>query len=335
MPGNVPDQSQYSRRIPDPHLQEVLVRTFQTYQHLILLSRNKMPFTPSLAQLELLQHGLYPFRMDCTGFQLSPARYPYASWGYVATEKKALPSGRLHVVQEGIHGLIANYGPSGGHEHESPVAEVFLNETQEINTWLRENSVQEQLRPFISFDRGYWKADRFRELDQRGGGWSIPWKKRTLIRVQLEILEFPTSETEPLEVLVWASDSKQSWRRIIGNLDPTVKQVWDVLTNDWSLRATTILQLQKERWEIETLFQWIKQHTTIKRPLGNSWMSFVTHCLLVTLLQIVLVFYLLLIGFSRWQNHLTLLLENLHYSDSEPWPEYYLLADKGFSMVGE
>ena len=335
MPGNVPDQSQYSRRIPDKRLQEVLVRTFQTYQQLIPLSQKKMPFTPSLAQLELLQHGFYPFRMDCTGFQLSPARYPYASWGYVATEKRTLPSGRLHVIQEGIHGLITNYGPSGGHEHESPVAEVLLNETQEINAWLRENSVQEQLRPFISFDRGYWKADRFRELDQRGWGWSIPWKKRTLIGVQLEILEFPTSEEEPLEVLVWASNSDQPWRRIIGNLDPTTDQVWDVLTNDWFLRATTILQLQKERWEIETLIQWIKQHTTIKRPLGNSWMNFVTHCLLVTLLQIILVYYLLLIGVSRWQNHLTLLIENLRYSDSEAWPEYYILADKRFLMVGE
>jgi len=273
--------------------------------------------------------------MDCTAFKLSPTRYPYATWGYVATEKISLPSGRLHVIQEGIHGFIANYGPSGGHEHESPIAEVLLNETKEINTWLRENSIQEQLRPFVTFDRAYWKADRFRELDQRGWGWSIPWKKRTLIRVQLEMLEFPVSETEPLEVLVWASDSDQPWRRIIGKPDPTVDQVWDVLTNDWFLRATTILQLQKERWEMETLFQWIKQHTTIKRPLGNSWMSFVTHCLLVTLLHIMLVYYLLLIGFSRWQTHLTLLLENLQYSDSEPWPEYYLLGEKGLPMVGE
>ncbi|PWI46686.1 hypothetical protein CEE45_15615 [Candidatus Heimdallarchaeota archaeon B3_Heim] len=91
-----------------------------------------------------------------------------------------------------------------------------------------------------------------------------------------------------------------------------------------------MLQLQKERWEIETLFQWIKQHTTIKRPLGKSWMSFVTHCLLVTLLQIILFYYLLLLGFTRWQDHLTSLLENLRYSDLEPWPNSYLIAERLF-----
>lgn len=326
--GNVPDQSQYSRRIPDQALQEVLVRTFQTYQHLIPMSRQKMPFTPSQAQLELLQQGYYPFRMDCTALELSPDRYIYATLGYVAAEKKALPSARLHVVQDSLHGFITNYGPSGGHEHESPVAGVLLNETEEINAWLRENAIQGQLRPFITFDRGYWKEARFHELDQWGWGWSIPWKKRTLVRIQLEMLEFPTSETEPLEVLVWSSNSDHPWRRVIGRANPLTDQVWDVLTNDWSLRATTILQLQKERWEIETLFQWLKQHTTIKRPLGTTWMSFVTHCLLVSLLHLLLVYYLLLLGFPRWQDQLTLLVENLRYSDIEPWPDYYLIGEK-------
>ena len=95
-----------------------------------------------------------------------------------------------------------------------------------------------------------------------------------------------------------------------------------------SLPSLVILQLQKERWGIETLFQWIKQHTTIKQPLGKSWMSFVTHCLLVTLLYIILFYYLLLLGFTRWQDQLTLLLENLRHSDLEPWPDCYFIAEK-------
>ncbi|MHA1227939.1 MAG: hypothetical protein ACTSPV_14425, partial [Candidatus Hodarchaeales archaeon] len=97
---------------------------------------------------------------------------------------------------------------------------------------------------------------------------------------------------------------------------------------DLLLPPSVVLQLQKERWEIETFFQWLKQHTTIKRPLGKSWMCFVTHCLLVTLLHIILLYYLLLLGFTRWQSHLTLLLENLRYSDLDPWPDSYLLAER-------
>ena len=118
------------------------MRTFQTYQHLIRMSHQKMPFTLSQAQLELLQQGYYPFRMDYTALELSPDRYIYATVGYVAAEKEALPSARLHVIQDSLHGLIANYGPSGSHEHESPIAGVLLNETEEINAWLRENSIQ-------------------------------------------------------------------------------------------------------------------------------------------------------------------------------------------------
>lgn len=326
--GNVPTQGQYSRKVPDKRIQEVLIRMFQTYQHLIPMTHKKLPATPSNAQFTLLQHGYYPFRMDCTSMKLSPDRYPYATCGYVASEKRSLPSARIHTVQEGIHGFITNYGPSGGSEHESPVAEVLLNEIEEINSWLTTNSITDHPRPFITFDRGYWKADRFRKLDTRGWGWSIPWKKRTLIGVQIEILDFPQKEGTPIEIQVWGSNTEKPWRRIIGKLDSSTDTYWDVLTNDLSLSPLIVLQLQKERWGIETLFQWIKQHTTIKQPLGQSWMSFVTHCLLVTLLYIILFYYLLLLGFTRWQDQLTLLLENLRHSDLEPWPDSYLIAER-------
>ena len=325
---NVPTQGQYSRRIPDQRIQEVLVRTFQTYQHLIPMTRKKLPITPSEACFSLLQQGYYPFRMDCTSLKLSQDRYPYATWGYVASEKNTFPSARIHTIQEGVHGFITNYGPSGGHEHESPVAEVLLNEIEEIDSWLSINSITDHPQPFIIFDRGYWKVARFQDLDTRRWGWSIPWKKRTLIGVQLEMLNFPQAENSPLEMLVWGSTTEQPWRRIIGKLNSSSNRFWDVLTNDLELPPLTVLQLQKERWEIETLFQWIKQQTTIKSPLGKSWMSFVTHCLLVTLLQLILSYFILLLGFIRWQDHLTLLLENLRYSDLESWPDLYLIGEK-------
>jgi hypothetical protein len=326
--GNVPTQGQYSRRIPDQRVQEVLVRTFQTYQRLIPITHKKLPTTPSKEHFTLLQQGYYPFRIDCTSLKLSPDRYPYATWGYVTSEKQSLPSARIHTVQEGIHGFITNYGPSGGHEHESPVAEVLMNETEEINSWLSLNSITDQPKPFIIFDRGYWKVARFQDLDTRGWGWSIPWKKRTLIGVQIEIVKFPQAEDNPLEILVWGSNTEKPWRRIIGKPDSSSGGFWDILTNDLCLPPSAVLRVQKDRWEIETLFQWIKQHTTIKHPLGTSWMSFITHCLLVTLLQVILLYYLLLLGFTRWQDQLTSLLENLRYSDLEPWSDFYLGGEK-------
>lgn len=57
-------------------------------------------------------------------------------------------------------------------------------------------------------------------------------------------------------------------------------------------------------------------------------MSFVTHCLLVTLLHIILIHYLLFLGFTRWQDQLILLLENLRYSDLKLWPDSHLKGER-------
>ncbi|MHA1330716.1 MAG: hypothetical protein ACTSR2_06540, partial [Candidatus Hodarchaeales archaeon] len=162
--------------------------------------------------------------------------------------KKTFPSARIHTIQEGIHGFIANYGPSGGHEHESPIAEISLNETEEFISWLFANPIVGRPRPFMVFDRGYWKVDRFHRLDSRQWGWSIPWKRKTLIGVQMEILDFPQEENTPLEVLIWGSNTDRPWRRIIGRPDLSYDGIWDVFTNDLLLPPSVVLQLQKERW---------------------------------------------------------------------------------------
>ena len=107
-----------------------------------------------------------------------------------------------------------------------------MNEIEEINSWLSINSITDQPQPFIIFDRGYWKAARFQDLDTRGWGWSIPLKKRTLIGVQIEILNFPQAQDSPLEILVWGSKTDKPWRRIIGKLNSSSNIFWNVLTND-------------------------------------------------------------------------------------------------------
>jgi putative transposase len=44
----------------------------------------------------------------------------------------------------------------------------------------------------------------------------------------------------------------------------------DLLTNDMTRSAVAIAGLYKQRWQIELLFRWIKQHLNIRRFLGNS-----------------------------------------------------------------
>ena len=173
------------------------------------MTHKKLPTILPKTHLSLLQQDEYLFWVDCTSLKISPDRYHYVTWGYVASEKQIFPSARIHTIQEGIHGFISNYGPSGGHEHESPVAEVLFNETEEINSWLSKNYIIDQPQPFIAFDRAYWKVFRFQNLDTHGWGWSIPWKKRTLIGVQIEILKFPQTEDSTFEILVWGSNKEK------------------------------------------------------------------------------------------------------------------------------
>lgn len=44
----------------------------------------------------------------------------------------------------------------------------------------------------------------------------------------------------------------------------------DLLTNDMERSAVAIASLYKQRWQIELLFRWIKQHLNIRRFLGRS-----------------------------------------------------------------
>ena len=43
-----------------------------------------------------------------------------------------------------------------------------------------------------------------------------------------------------------------------------------LLTNHFSLPATTIAALYKARWQVELFFKWIKQHLRIKKFYGTS-----------------------------------------------------------------
>jgi putative transposase len=47
-------------------------------------------------------------------------------------------------------------------------------------------------------------------------------------------------------------------------------QIIELLTNDRKRSALTIAGLYRERWQIELLFRWLKQHLNIRRFLGRS-----------------------------------------------------------------
>ena len=58
--------------------------------------------------------------------------------------------------------------------------------------------------------------------------------------------------------------------RRIGYRDPESGKHYVFLTNIFHLSAKTIVDIYKERWQIELFFKWIKHNLKIKSFLGNS-----------------------------------------------------------------
>lgn len=58
--------------------------------------------------------------------------------------------------------------------------------------------------------------------------------------------------------------------RLIKYKDVETGKVYEYITNNFDLCASTIADCYKERWQIELFFKWIKQHLKIKKFIGNS-----------------------------------------------------------------
>ena len=64
--------------------------------------------------------------------------------------------------------------------------------------------------------------------------------------------------------------SRKEELRLIAYIDPETNIEYEFLTNQWDLDASTITQLYKARWTIESFFKWMKQNLKIKTFLGTS-----------------------------------------------------------------
>jgi IS4 transposase len=57
---------------------------------------------------------------------------------------------------------------------------------------------------------------------------------------------------------------------LVCSTDPESGKVYEFITNNMKLAASTIAAIYKSRWQIETFFRWIKQNLEIKSFLGTS-----------------------------------------------------------------
>lgn len=147
-------------------------------------------------------------------------------------------------------------------------------------------------------DRAYVDFNWMREMDEAGVFFVIRGKEN--IRLHLE--ERPLDKENPnnkniqydwqVEPELYSSQQKYGKKlRMVQVYDEDSGNYFELLTNNFSWTASTISELYRKRWTIESFFKDIKQHLKIKSFVGTSrnavltqiWTALITILLLKTL----------------------------------------------------
>jgi hypothetical protein len=145
---------------------------------------------------------------------------------------------------------------------------------------------------FYLIDRGYLDFARLRRFTTAGAFFVTRSRKNLRFR---RIESRPVNkaagircdQTIRLVSFYTVKGYPQPLRRIVF-VDPQIGKRLTFLTNSFTLAATTIAQLYRQRWQVELFFKWIKQYLRIKHFFGTSanavrsqiWIGVVVYVLL-------------------------------------------------------
>ena len=127
---------------------------------------------------------------------------------------------------------------------------------------------------FYVMDRGYLHFARLHRFTQAAAFFVIRARK-TLRFTRIESRAVDQSagvRCDQTIRLVWHYSRKgyPSPLRRIRFVDPKTGKRLTFLTNNFTLAASTIAQLYRQRWQVELFFKWIKQYLRIKSFYGTS-----------------------------------------------------------------
>lgn len=192
----------------------------------------------------------------------------------------------------------------------------------------REMTVARQQRfapgTILVFDRGYLSLSWFADLTAAGVFFVTRLRPDTHVRV---VAERPVPAHRHIladqTVAFFRSESRAKCRAGLRRVIVQRPQESDleIVTNHWTLGASTIARIYKDRWQIELFFKALKQHLRVKTFVGTS--ANALHVQLWTaLIALLLLKYLQLKARFGWSlsNLVALLRMNLFvYRDLWTW----------------
>jgi putative transposase len=211
-----------------------------------------------------LDFGFPVYLLDSTFIELCLSFCP---WAFFRTTSKTTNSTKYAGVK--LHTAIDLTG-------HLPEFLVIKEGQEKDNRDLKVARDHFQFQPgsLVVFDRGYWSADYFNELNQANV--SFVSRMRSNIRFCVEKSnEVDRTQGLICDQYIYLSGSKtkglyEGKLRRISYRDPETNKKLTFVTNRFDLPAKTICDLYKARWQVELFFKTLKQNLKIKKFLGLS-----------------------------------------------------------------
>ena len=152
----------------------------------------------------------------------------------------------------------------------------------------------------IAMDRAYIDYARFEELTNRGVTYVTKMKKNlvydtlsdTMYMLPCGLMECRVQVVEFRKHIKGGENIKHK-ARIVTYVDPAKKKakVISLLTNDMTMEVEDIIDIYRQRWEIELLFKQLKQNSPLKYFYGESanaikiqiWVTLIANLLLMVI----------------------------------------------------
>ncbi len=154
----------------------------------------------------------------------------------------------------------------------------------------------------VVFDRGYWSAEYFNELN-KNKTFFVTRPKNKKIKFKVERSR-PSNRTLGIicdqDIYLNGPGTKGKYQgklRRISYFDEETKKRLVFITNKFDVSAQVICDLYKSRWDVELFFKTLKQNLKIKKFLGLS-PNAVTAQIYTALISYVLLTYLKMIACS-------------------------------------
>lgn len=234
--------------------------------------------------------------LDSSEIRVHGSLFKYPNWLQMTTSKTSdlhVAAAKLHIIWNVEGSWVEDYRVSGGHRHDSPVANLFQ---------LRENKI-------YVFDRAYCDLTLWMNIEKAGSHFVTRLKETSLsddVRRLINTKEsgilydgiYLPSDVSMRRRKIPKEDRADIQFRLIIFRDPTTNKTFYFVTSDFKLAAATIAGIYKKRWAVELCFRWFKGHLDIRRLALKTTNSVKVQLAMAVLVQLLLQLKKIVTSFS-------------------------------------